>query len=84
MKIEELTEPLGLEAKHFRAERLNVPVIDSHLYTTLGRQLFEIYETYKIPSADQRQAERLIYLLTSFTIHKTHEKTKWWQRFFRK
>lgn len=77
MKLEELTTPLGLEPKHVRSEKRNVPIIDSHLYTTLGRQLFELYETYKISATDQRQIERLSYLLISFTLAPAKPKKIW-------
>lgn len=83
MKADELTKPLGLEEKHFRNEKLSVPIIDSHLYTTLGRQLYELYDRYEVTSSDQRQIERLVYLLTAFTLSKESRRPRWWRRVFK-
>lgn len=84
MKPDELTRPLGLESKHYHNEKVLVPVIDSHLYTTLGKQLFELYETYKISSVDQRQIERLSYLLMTFTLFKGEKKSGLLRKLLRK
>jgi hypothetical protein len=84
MKPDEITKPLGLEPKHFQNEKVSIPIINSHLYTTLGKQLFELYETYKIVPTDQRQLERLSYLLMSFTLSNGSQKPAWWKRILRK
>jgi len=69
MKTLDLTKAAGLEAeKHFKLRDLSTPVIESELYTTLGHRLFELYEKNKIAPEDQREIERLAYLLTAFTI----------------
>ncbi len=65
---DDVIESLGLEeGRHFESKKLATPVIDSHLYTSLGKQLFDLYEKYKVAPQDQRQMERLSYLLLTFT-----------------
>ena len=91
MKIEELTRRLELEEpRHFRREDVNFPVIDSHLYTVLGRRLFELYEKYKIEKDDQRDLESLIGLLTGFLIQRETQSSEnknsrgpLWKKWFR-
>ena len=82
MKIHEVTEPVGLkEERHFVVKELKTPVIQSELYTTLGRRLFELYEKYKIEKSEQREIERLSYLLMSFTISRADApKKSFWQK----
>ncbi len=75
MRPDDLMAALGLEKKHYDLDSVEVPVIDSHLYTTLGRRLFELYEKYSVASEDQRDFERLSFILTCFTAAKT-QKTK--------
>jgi hypothetical protein len=70
MKLDELTKPLGLEEKHFKIETTSLPIIDSSIYTTFGRRLYELYNKYKISSEDQREIERLGFLLVSFTLER--------------
>lgn len=69
MRVEQIAESLQLESgRHYHKKSLPTVVIDSALYTSLGKRLFEIYEKYKIAKTDQRELEQLIYILTSFTI----------------
>ncbi len=69
MKISELVKTLELEeGRHFQMEKAHIPLLDSHLYTPLGRRLFDLYQKYKIETNDQRELEALCYLLTSFTL----------------
>ena len=70
MKLKDVTKVLDLEEKHYQSKRLKVPVIDSMIYTSLGKQLFDLYEKYKVESADQRKLESLSFLLTSFTLER--------------
>jgi hypothetical protein len=77
MKHEEVTRPLGLENKHFRIKRMGVPVVDSSLYTTFGRRLFEFYKKYEVSPEDQREFERLSFLLMSFTLDREPELGFW-------
>jgi hypothetical protein len=77
MKINEVTDQLDLDsARHFQLKSMRVPIIDSHLYTTLGRRLFDLYRKYDIAKGDQRDLESLCFLLTSFTVQ---EKESRWQ-----
>ncbi len=82
MKVEQVVEAVGLEPKHFHLENLPVPVIESGLYTTLGKQLFELYRKYKITSEDQREIENLAFLLSSFTVHREIPKRSFIQKFW--
>ena len=71
MTIEEILKNLELkENKHYAIEKREIPVIDSHLYTPLGKQLFDLYQKYKISREDQRQFETLCFLLSAFVIQK--------------
>jgi len=70
MKIEEITSQAGLETKHYKIKTLDAPIIDSMLYTSLGKQLYDLYEKYKVDKQDQRQLESLCFLLTSFTLER--------------
>lgn len=76
----ELTQRLGLESKHFTNQTIDLPVIDSHLYTTLGRRLFELYKKYSVESADQREFEALSFILIAFTM-KRGERPSLWKKF---
>jgi len=67
MSPEELVKSLGLtEGRHFKNLEIELPVIDSHLYTSLGKELFDLYEKYKVSPEDQRQVEALNFLLMGF------------------
>ncbi len=79
MTTEDLVKSLDLESRHYTVEYVKIPIIDGHLYTTLGRQLFDIYQRLKISSEDQREIERLSFALQSFTF-KRMQPTPLWQR----
>lgn len=90
MQSNQLTERLGLEERHFRTAEISAPLIDTHLYTTLGRRLFEMYQKYDLNPADQREIESLVFLLTAFTLHESRSvpeakglrrpwKFSWWR-----
>jgi hypothetical protein len=68
MKVDEITRSMELEPKHFKLRDVPTPVLDSGIYTTFGKRLFDLYKKYSIEPTDQRELERLAYLLTSFTI----------------
>ncbi|MBN8553996.1 MAG: hypothetical protein J0L93_00965 [Deltaproteobacteria bacterium] len=69
----EMTQRLGLEPKHFTNQSVDLPVIDSHIYTTLGRRLFEFYKKYSIDVADQRELEALSFILIAFTMKRNEQ-----------
>ncbi len=78
MKTTEITEELGLQRHHFKLQALDIPIIDSHLYTTLGRRLYEQYQKYGVASQDQREMERLTFLLISFTLTREQKSKNLW------
>ncbi len=81
MTIDDLTKKMGLEhERHFQMARVEAPVIQPELYTTLGRKLFEFYQKYKIESADQREIESLAFVLQTFVIHRNRK--PFWKRFW--
>lgn len=80
MKIDELLKPLEIEPKHYRIENMDIPVISTDLYTTLGRQLFEIYQKHDVDPQSQRKVESLVTLLTLFTLHRVQGKKSWLSR----
>jgi hypothetical protein len=65
---EDILQRLHLEKKHVHSEKVELPIIDSHIYTTFGRRLFDLYKKYSIETADQREIESLSFVLTSFTL----------------
>lgn len=76
--MKDLLKKIGLEEKHFEWKKIDVPVVDPGLYNTLGRQLFEFYEKYKIENEDQRQMESISFVLTSFIeSRRNSSQTKW-------
>ena len=77
-------EVLGLEANHYRIENVSVPVINSHLYTVLGRRLFDLYQKYSVGLEDQREIESLSQLLSNFIQHREQPaKMSWTKRWGR-
>lgn len=77
MKIEEVIRPLGLENKHIQFADFQIPVIESSIYTTFGRRLFELYDRYEINPEDQREIERLSFLLMIFTLERDRPTSLW-------
>lgn len=80
MTLDELVLHSRLEPKHYEKAHVRIPVIESSLYTTLGRQLFEYYQKYKISTDDQRDLERLNFLLMSFVLSRSQQKVGLWNR----
>ncbi len=69
MDVEEISKNLGLEQdRHFQIQKMKVPVIESELYTSLGKELYDLYRKYEISRDDQRQIERLSFALMTFTL----------------
>ena len=83
MKRDDLISESGLEERHYKLDSLDLPVIEASLYTTLGRRLFEFYQKYNMTSEDQREIERLSFLLMTFTVSRSLPKPSLWVRFRR-
>lgn len=70
MKLETLVEKTGLDEKHYELKNLKSAVVDPGVYNSLGQQLFELYQKYKIEKQDQRQLEHLSFLMLSFVLER--------------
>lgn len=68
MKLKQLLETLNLDEKHYRSMTADLPIVEGGLYNTLGRQLFDLYQTYEVSKADQRKIESICFLLQSFVL----------------
>ena len=77
MKTADLIKNLELEAHHYHMHSLRVPVIDTQLYTTLGRRLFDVYQRLQISSEDQREIERIAFALQIFTLSRESRPPFW-------
>lgn len=77
MKLVELTRALGLEEKHVQVEMGPLPIVDASIYTTLGRRLFDFYKRYEIPQEDQREFERIVFVMMSFTLERKNSISLW-------
>ena len=81
MTLEEIAAKASLDpARHYELQVRHAPVLDSQLYTSLGKRLFDVYEKYSIEPADQREVEALSYFLVSFTVHRNAPRPSLWQR----
>lgn len=74
MTVKEISESIGLqEDRHFRLKKMKVPVIETEYYTSLGRDLYELYRKYNVSRDDQRKIESLAYALVTFTMSRNRE-----------
>lgn len=74
MKLSSLLVELDLEQKHISRVPAELPIVESGLYNTLGRQLYDFYQKYKVEKADQRKIEALCFLLQGFTMRQDLQK----------
>lgn len=79
MNSRDLIQSIRIEEKHVSWYRAEVPQVDPGLYNTLGRQLFDLYQKYSVSSEDQRQIEKLSWILQSFNLAAAARKP-WWRR----
>ena len=79
MNSRDLINSMKLEDKHVAWHKMEVPRVDPGVYNTLGRQLFDLYQKYKVSSEDQRQIEKLSWVLQSFVLTEKAPKA-WWRR----
>lgn len=84
MKLESLVEKVGLDQKHFEFKSIQTAVVEPGVYNSLGQQLFELYQKYKIESHDQRQLEHLSFLMLSFVLEREQDSGLSFQSFIKK
>lgn len=80
MKVEEYISRSELQESHYQLEKIKLPVIDSSLYTTLGKRLFDLYKKYEITQEDQRDLEMMNHLLVTFVLSRSVTKKSWLRR----
>ena len=83
MKIKDIAANLGLKEQHYFVQQIDAPVVDAGVYNIFGRQLFDLYQKYKISSEDQRQMEGLAFIMTTFVINQTNKSKKSWVSYLR-
>ncbi|TVQ76688.1 MAG: hypothetical protein EA369_09795 [Bradymonadales bacterium] len=81
MIVEKLMERVHLEEGHFELKSTEMPVLEPGVYQVLGKQLFEIYQNYKVSEQDQRRIESLCFFLqSSALLRQRPERSGWLQR----
>ncbi len=81
MTFDELIAKSDLQPHHYELKSHSVPIINASVYTIIGKRLYELYKQHGISSEDQREIERINFLLMSYVLSRSLQKPSLWARF---